>query len=80
VAQNELERTGVLVIRTWKRVGSKLLRARITGRRDVLRGEETSVTVAGAEWASKAVLEWLVAFEQEADDGPESGDVPVTQA
>ncbi len=68
------------MVRAWKRVGGKLLRARITGRRDVLADEETSITVAGAENASRAVHDWLVAFEQEADGGPESGDVSVTQA
>ena len=68
MAQERLERTGVLVVRAWKRVGDKLLRTRITGRRDVLADEETSVTVAGAENASKAVKEWLVAFEQDPDD------------
>jgi hypothetical protein len=68
VAQERLERTGVLVVRAWKRVGDKLLRARITGRRDVGADEETTVTIAGAEHASKAVDEWLVAFEQDPDD------------
>ncbi len=78
--REELERTGVLVVRAWKRVGSTLLRARITARRDVLGDEETSITVAGADDASRAVRDWLVAFEQETDDGAESGDVSVTKA
>jgi hypothetical protein len=69
VAQEE-ELTGVLVVRAWKRVGTKLLRARITGRRDVLADEETSITVAGADRASEAVHDWLAAFEQDADSGP----------
>jgi hypothetical protein len=69
VAQEPCERTGVLVVRAWKRVGGKLLHARITGRRDILADEETSVAVAGAENASKAVNDWLVAFEQDPDDG-----------
>ena len=75
-----MERTGVLVVRAWKRVGTKLLRARITARRDVLADEETTITVAGAAKASEAVHDWLVAFEQDADSGPESGDVSVTKA
>lgn len=78
--EEELERTGVLVVRSWKRVGSRLLRARITGRLDVLADEETSITVAGAAKASEAVHDWLVAFEQDAEDGPQSGDVSVTKA
>lgn len=69
MAQEPRERTGVLVVRAWKRVGGKLLHARITGRRDVLADDETSVTVAGAENASKAVNEWLAAFEEDPDGG-----------
>jgi hypothetical protein len=78
--EEELERTGVLVVRAWQRVGSKLLRARITGRRNVLDEEETSITVAGADKASQAVHDWLVAFERETDDGAGNGDVSVTKA
>lgn len=80
MGQERLERTGVLVVRAWKRVGGKLLQARITSRRDVLADEETSVTVAGAENASRAVNEWLAAFEEDPDDGAASGDASVTKA
>ena len=81
VTEDELERTGVLVVRAWKQVGSLLLRARITGRSDVLVDEETTVTVAGAENASRAVHDWLTAFEEDCSEGAgESGDAPVTKA
>ena len=78
--QTEAERTGVLVVRVWKRVGNSLLRARLTGRRDVLGGPETSLTVTGAEGVAEAVRNWLDAFEVETDSGPESGDTSVTKA
>ena len=68
-AAEERKRTAVLVVSAWTEVGSRLLRARITGRRDVFANEETSVTVAGAETASKVVHDWLVDFEQETN-GP----------
>jgi hypothetical protein len=74
------ERTGVVVVRAWKRFGSKPLRARITGRRDVLHDDETSVTVAGAERASQVVRDWLVAFEEDEEPGADAGDAPVTKA
>jgi hypothetical protein len=69
VVEDEFERTGVLVIRVLKRVGSSLLRARITGRRDILADEETTVMVVGAEKAAKAVHDWLVAFERDDEYG-----------
>jgi hypothetical protein len=78
--EEQPERTGVIVVRAWKRVGATLLRARVTGRRDLLANEETSVTVAGAAKASEAVHDWLVAFEEDADERTEGGDVPVTKA
>jgi hypothetical protein len=39
------------------------LRVRITGRLDVHATDETSVTVAGAEVASKLVRDWLLRLE-----------------
>ncbi len=63
--EQEPDRSGVLVVRVFKRVGNGLLRARITGRRDLLADEETMVTVAGAESASQVVHDWLDAFEHE---------------
>ena len=61
------ERTGVLVIRVWVESGAGPIRARITGRVDVLEGLETTVTVAGAQAAIDVVGEWFEAFARRSD-------------
>lgn len=74
------ERTGTLVIRAWLESSRSELIARITGRADVLSGEdETSVTVVGSEAATEVVRDWLVEFEQrtgEAELPADPGDRP----
>jgi hypothetical protein len=61
------ERTGVLVVRAW--VEDERMVVRITGRSDVLRPEETTLTVTGEEAACAAVREWLAAFRDESVTG-----------
>lgn len=62
---DEAERMGVLVIRAWIAPGDRVLRARVTGRADILAREETSELVTGTEPAVRVVRSWLVAFESE---------------
>jgi hypothetical protein len=64
VSSQEAERTGVLVLRAWIEPHGPPLRVRITGRLDVHAADETSVTVAGAEVASRIVHDWLLQLEQ----------------
>jgi hypothetical protein len=70
VASGESERVGTIVVRVWVQHGDRLLRARITSRRDLAVDEEVSVPVVGAGTASAVVHDWLTAFER--------GDDPVT--
>jgi hypothetical protein len=58
------ERSGVLVVRAWIEADEILLRARITGRLDALRTEETVETAAGVDHAAAVVRRWLEAFER----------------
>jgi hypothetical protein len=56
------ERTGVLVVRAWIEEPDDSLRARITGRLDVARADEMSVTVVDADAAVAVVAHWLSEF------------------
>jgi hypothetical protein len=63
MAGQAAERASVLVLNAWLEPHGPPLRVRITGRVDVHAAEDTSVTVAGAEDASKIVHDWLVQLE-----------------
>jgi hypothetical protein len=63
VANQDVERSGILVLNAWLEMHGPPLRVRITGRLGVDAAEETSITVAGAEAASAIVHEWLVRLE-----------------
>jgi hypothetical protein len=63
MARQAAERASVLVLRAWLEPHGPPLRVRITGRVDVQAAEDTSVTVAGAEAASKLVRDWLLRLE-----------------
>jgi hypothetical protein len=59
------ERVGVLVIRAWIEAEDHELRARITGRLDVVNAHETSfVVVVGVDSAADVVREWLEELER----------------
>ena len=64
------EHTGVLVIRAWKSPEQPQLVARITGRADLARDEQTTAVVAGAEAASAYASRWLTAFERAVEPDP----------
>jgi hypothetical protein len=69
VANQDAERSAILVLNAWLEVHGPPLRVRITGRIGVDATEETSVTVAGTEAASEIVRDWLVRLE----DPPAAG-------
>jgi uncharacterized membrane protein len=59
------ERVGLLVIRAWVEAGDSELRARITGRLDVVNSKETSFTVVvGVDSAADVVRDWLEELER----------------
>ena len=75
------ERLGVLVVRAWLEAVEPVLRARITGRRDVTAPHETSIVVAGREPTVEAVRRWLEDFESEVPaERDVAGDGDVTSA
>lgn len=58
-----MDRTGVLIIRTWVEEGSsEPVRAHILMTNDVLSGYEREVTVRHTEAVSAQVQEWLAQF------------------
>jgi hypothetical protein len=65
------EHTGVLVIRAWKSPEHPCLVARITGRADLSRDEETTTVVAGSEAAAAYASGWLTAFERAVEPDPQ---------
>ena len=70
------ERTGVLVIRAWFSEQRELI-ARITGKLDLTKPEETSQTATGAEEAKQIAGEWLLAFERADEPGGSEDDRPL---
>jgi hypothetical protein len=64
VADQEVERTGVLVLSAWLEAHGPPLRTRITSHVGLPPAEEASVTVAGVEEATRVVHDWLVELER----------------
>jgi hypothetical protein len=58
------ERVGFLVIRAWVEAHDGTVRARITGRLDLLNSQETFAVVAGVDSAAEVVRDWLEELER----------------
>jgi hypothetical protein len=64
MADDETERTGVLVIRAWTLPPQHELIARITGCWDLMQPGETQETAYGATAATRVAGNWLAALER----------------